>query len=635
MKMKRLLTLFVLLSLVSSSNAVARSPQSQESLAGGTDAARKELEKKALGLLEDALAEAQGLKLVENRVRAQTIAAGLLWPRDEQAARAAFKTAADGVAALNAGLDPEDQQFFNTAQAVAQMRSELLQTVARHDPVLALDFLRATRLPHPEAFQGQGNWLLNQEQMLEASLAGQVAAQDPRQAFNVAEESLSRGVTTGLLGVLRQLNAKDPASASKLVADIVQKLRSEDLRENGESSGVALQLLTMTRPAEASPSTPQTQALPVNGPSVVFGDGPGAFVSNGGARSSNSLSIEQQTRADLIEKIITAAMSVQPNRGGTYPLYNALKALMPELEKSAPARVAALRQRAATIESGFNPQGDVWKPYQELMQKGTVEAMLEAAPKAPAEVRDNLYMNAAWKAFNDGGDPERARQIVDNISNPQQRAQARKNIDQQLQWRAAQQGNFAEARQMASRLPTVEEKVTALVQIAGAASSKGDKQTALQVLAEARGLLDGQAHGYAQFTAWLQIASAYAPLDADASFALVESAIGQLNELVDAAAVVNGFGQEPFKDGELKLQGSYPWSDLIGQCAGTLAALAPSDFERASADAKRFQRADARALAELLLAQSLLNTLTPPQKRLYRRIQSGVVIDGSIAIDGN
>lgn len=627
MKMKRLLTLLVLLSLVSSSNAVARSPQSQGSPSSGADAARTELEKKALSLLEDALTEAQGLKLVENRVRAQSIAAGLLWSRDEQAARVAFKTAADGIAALNAGLDPEDQQFFNAAQAVAQMRNELLQTVVQRDPKLALDFLRATRQPHPEVFQGQGNWLFSQEQMLEANLAGQIAAQDPRQALSMAEETLSGGVTTGLLGVLGQLNAKDPASASKLAADIVQKLRSEDLSENGEASGVALQLLNMTRPPESS-STPK--ALPVNGPTVIVSDLPiqGRFL-------HGNLSIDQQTRADLIEKIIKAAMSVQPNRGGTYNLFNALKALMPELEKSAPARGAALRQRAAALERSFNSQGDVWKPYQELLQKGTVEAILEAAPKAPAEVRDNLYMNAAWKAFNDGSDPERARQIVDNISNPQQRAQARKSIEQQLQQRATQQGNFAEARQMAMRLPTVEEKVTALVQIAGVMASKGDKPSALQVLAEARGLLDGQAHGYAQFSAWLQFANAYAPLDAEASFALVESAIAQLNELVDAAAVVNGFGQESFKDGELKSGGGYPWSDLIGQCAGTLAALAPSDFERASADAKRFQRADARVLAELLLAQNLLNTLTPPRKRLYRRMQSGNLMDGDVVIDGN
>jgi hypothetical protein len=622
--MKRLLTLLALLSLVSPRPAPAQSPQVDP--AGGADAARKELEKNALGLLEDALAEAEGLKLVENRVRAQTVAAGLLWPRDEQAARAAFKAAADGVAALAGGLDPEDQQFYSAAQAVAQMRGELLQAVAQRDPKLALDFLRATRQPHPEAFRGQGNWLLNQEQMLEANLAGQIAAEDPRQALSVAEETLARGVTTGLLGALSQLNAKDPASASKLAADIVRKLRTEDLRENGEASGVAFQILTMTRPAD--PSTPSNQqAL------VAFGNGPvyggSVLACSNCAAPGRGISIEPQARADLVEKVIAAATGAQPNRGGSYNLFQALQALVPELEKSAPARAAALRQRASALERGFNPQGEVWKAYQELMQKGTVEAILEAAPKAPAEVREQLYNQAVWKAFNDGGDPERARQIIETLPNPQQRAQLRRGIDQQMQWRAAQQGNYAEALQLASRLPMVEERVSALVQIAGAASSRGDKQGALQVLAAARGLFEGQPRGQGQFSAWLQVAGAYAPLDAEASFTMAESAVAQLNELMDAAAVVNGFGQDSFKDGELKLQGGYPWSDLIGQCAGTLAALAPSDFERASADAKAFRRADARALAELTLAQNLLNRLTPrtAPRRFYRGRGSSVIID--------
>src|SRR5205085_4055038 len=477
------------------------------------------LEQKALALLEDALREAEGLKLVENRIRAETVAAGLLWPRDEEAARAAFKAAADAVAALNSGLDPEDQQFYNAAQAVSQMRNELLQAAAQRDPKLALDFLRATRQPHPEAFQPQNNWLLNQEQMMEASLAGQLAAQDPRQALSLAEETLGRGVTTGLLGAVGQLNAKDPAAASKLVGEIIQKLRAEDLGENGEASGVAFQLLAMTRPAEPSPATPQAGS----GQAVMVGDGPVAYVYTNGVRSPNGLSVDAQARADLIEKIIAAAVRAQPGRGGSYNLFQALQTLVPELEKSAPARAAALRQKASALERGFNPQGDVWKAYQELMQKGTVEAILEAAPKAPAEMRDQLYNQAVWKSFNEGNDPERARQIIENITNPQQRAQLRKSIEQQLQWRAAQEGNYAESLQFVSRLSTAEEKVQSLVQIAGTASSTGDKQTARQVRAQARGLLDGQPHGFAQFSAGLQLANAYAPLDAEASFTIVES----------------------------------------------------------------------------------------------------------------
>src|ERR1044072_829751 len=103
MKIRRSLVLLVILSLLSTSNARARTPQ--EKTAGDAESTREELEEKAVALREDALAEAQGLKLAENRVRAETVAAGLLWPRDEQAARTAFKAAADAIAALLAASD--------------------------------------------------------------------------------------------------------------------------------------------------------------------------------------------------------------------------------------------------------------------------------------------------------------------------------------------------------------------------------------------------------------------------------------------------------------------------------------------------------------------------------------------------
>src|SRR3954463_1182067 len=74
---------------------------------------RAELEKKAVALLREAVADAQGLKLVENRVRPQTAAASLLWARDEQAARALFKSAAEAIGSYGASLDPEDPQFNN------------------------------------------------------------------------------------------------------------------------------------------------------------------------------------------------------------------------------------------------------------------------------------------------------------------------------------------------------------------------------------------------------------------------------------------------------------------------------------------------------------------------------------------
>ena len=599
--------LLALLALLLNPYRPSTKAQSSPAKAGAAEAARLELERKALGLLEEALAEAQGLKLLENRVRAQATAARLLWPRDAQAARAAFKAAADSLAAFNAVVDPEDPQFYQTAQMAMHLRGELVQAAGQFDAKLALEFLRTTRPAYAAALTAAGYNQAAQEQTLEMSLAGQVAAQDPRRALELAEESLGRAVTTGLMGVLGRLREKDPAAASKLAGEIVRKLRAEDLALNYEASAVAQQLLSLTTPVQ------NPMANSAGRGQLVVIDGGGRAPAPGGTAAL----LDQETRRELVELVLAATANITPNQGGGYNLFHALQTLIPELERYAPARAAALRRRAETLERGFNPQASAMRPYQEILRSGNVEALLEAAPKAPSELRDQLYTQAAWKAFNEGGDAERARQIIENVSNPQQRAQMRRNMEQQAQWRAAQQGNFAEARQMAARLPG-EERVQTLLQLAGQASAAGDAQAARQMLEEARGLVEGQTRGQQQFSYRLQVAGAYAPLDAGASFELVEAAVARLDELLEAAAAVDGFGHDSFREGELRPQGGYVWVELIGQCAQTLALLAPNDFERASAAARKFRRAEARTAAQLALAQALLNTLAPAQSSPFK-----------------
>src|SRR5215207_5894825 len=100
-RMKKRLSLVLLPALLVGSLSPARAQTSEGPPSGKGDAeraeARAELERKALGLLGEALAAAQELKLAENRVRAQVTAARLLWPRDAAAGREAFKAAADGI----------------------------------------------------------------------------------------------------------------------------------------------------------------------------------------------------------------------------------------------------------------------------------------------------------------------------------------------------------------------------------------------------------------------------------------------------------------------------------------------------------------------------------------------------------
>lgn len=566
-----------------------------------TEAARAELERKALALLDEALAEAAGLKLGENRVRAQLTVARLLWPRDPAAAREAFDAAAAGVAELNARVDPEDQQFYGAAQVVMQLRGELAQLAGQHDPQAALDFLRASRPAYAEALAAAGYG--QHEQTVELNLAAQVAAREPGRALEMAEESLSRGVTTGLTNVVGNLRSKDPAAAARLAAALVRRLRADELPHNYEASAAAQNLLHMSRPGESRPAHVQEGRIAVVGAPGQAGAVP---------------LLDEQTRRELVNKVLAALPSVTSTQSGAYNLYQALQAILPEAERYAPGRAAALRRRADELEGALNPQARMMRPYEEVMSAGTVEALLDAAAKAPPEARDALYTQAAWKAFNEGQDAGRARQILDNVSNPQQRAQVRRSMEQQAQARAAEQGDFAGARQAIARMSSADDRVAALLQLANHASAAGDAQAARQTLEEARAVVEGQTRGQQQFGYRLQIAHAYARVDAGAAFEAVEAAVARLDVMLDAAAEVDGFGYDSFKDGELKPQGGFYWHDLIQRCAQTLAALAPSDFERAAAAAKKFRRPEARTTAQLTLVANILGAPRRGRRNIHR-----------------
>src|SRR5437868_6576298 len=213
------------LALLVFSNAAAQLPQlnqesklpqlSQESKEE-KEKAQKELEKKALSLLDDTLQSAQALKLAENRAVIRAQAADLLWKRDEKRARTLFRDAVLDLAAATGDQDAakRDRSYW----VLMQLRPQLLQMIAARDPQLALDLLRESR-PAAGDDAGAGSGMGDQELRMEQSIAAQAADSDPKAALKMVEESLGKGVTFGVMGVLDRLRQKDSEAATRLAGE--------------------------------------------------------------------------------------------------------------------------------------------------------------------------------------------------------------------------------------------------------------------------------------------------------------------------------------------------------------------------------------------------------------------------------
>lgn len=554
-------------------------------------AAQKALEAKALALLDEIITQSLSLKLPENRIRVQAEAAELLWPRDEKRARALFVEAMTSLSALINSFDPADPRYYQLIQAPTQLRHQMMYIASQRDPKLALDFLRATRLP---VRQQGGPGQVDSEAQLELSLGSMIATKDPKIALQIAEESLTKGLSNQATQILENLINldQDRDAATKLMGSIVKKLRTENILTNHEAASVLNHLLNLGLRQQQAAREQASNKSPSNRLPAI------------------PAIIDESTLRQLLEMVSAAAQKGALNQQEQNGLRNLLamtQHILPQLEKYAPTTVTALRGRAAELDKSQDERNRISSDFQKLAQHGTVDAMLEVASKAPPEIQNNLYQQMAWKVFNDGG-AERARQIInDNVSDPGQRAWMLAELDRQAFWRAANEGKLEEARQSLTRLRSMEERVGMTIQLATTAAGKGDKKLALQLLDEARSVLGQRAENQSQIQAQFQLAGAYAGLDPARGFALLEPISGQLNEIIAASAVLDGFQQGGgFREGEMLMYGGSFANNLVQQYATGLVSLARADFDHAKSVADQLEREEARLSVRFMVAQGVL-----------------------------
>ena len=154
---------------------------------------RQALERKTLGLVDEIVAAAWGLKLPYNRSFVLASAAELLWPRDEKRARNLYWEAFNNLGqpegpALDdsttrdaATKDPatkegtskrtasDQAQTLKRYYAMFGLRRDFFRRVAQRDPQLALEMLRATRLPTLAWLMAQTKRTLSPQRLVKAS----------------------------------------------------------------------------------------------------------------------------------------------------------------------------------------------------------------------------------------------------------------------------------------------------------------------------------------------------------------------------------------------------------------------------------------------------------------------------------
>jgi hypothetical protein len=525
-------------------------------------------EKKALDLLESVSDQIMSLRSSTNRLRAQCVAADLLWARNEKRARALFKGAIAILVNRIAELDYGDQESYHEIMIINYARHELVLRIAAHDPELAFTTLRQTRLQ--AGGDSRHNWYQQNEAALELNVANLMAAKDPARALELARETLTRGITPNLIPFLSQLHKKDPGLAESLYQDIVTRIKDNDLTRHPEAANNVWNLLTSFQPPQANEA---------------------AFRELLTAALADVMTIDRQTQMGI---------NLAQN------FYHQVEGIMPVVEKYAPSRAAELRNWAQEVERNLDPSVRIYQELNRLNQHGTVDDLLTFAAKQAPEYQNMLYQSAVWKALS-AGDSQRAKDIAGLMPDPIQRRQTLDQIDNQLANAAENANRAADARRLVEKAKTVQRKIEILIQMANNIAGRGDKKAALELLLEAKTILTATTTSAATILPRLRLAQAYLPLDANESFALLHPLIAKLNEVVTAAAVLDGLDARYLNEGEWEMPGANNVGNVVNAIDQTLAALGRTDFDRARTLVEQIERPEIRVLMEIDLAQAVLS----------------------------
>jgi hypothetical protein len=611
----------------------AQDQPTQQPTAEDAEKQKAEREKNAYRLLDQVIDEAQSLRLVENRVRIQINAADLLWDQNQGRARSLFATAAEGVAEL--GRTQSNTNNNRRVQMTAdvngfaiqgmpqnlrnyQLRQELILTVARHDAALAYQLLAATKPPAtttPTAADGRNPRLqMTSEESLEQTLLGRIAAIDPKLAAQNAEQMMDKGqFPLTITQVLSQLYKQDPDAAEKLANKTVQKIEASNLLTRNDTAALVQTMLRGgPRPAtDNADAKTQTTAnwLPVLGQSayvdLLSAVIDAALKSTPAAQNNQRVAPNQRGRgAGPQNNAPQPPTDAQIEQANARRLLAGLQPTLPYIDQYLPSKASLVRQKMTEMGLSNNAGMNFGQTMGSLGSEPTADALVQAAAIAPQQMQSRLYQQAAYKAL-DEGDTERARQIANDHLQNTVRDTVMQRIDFREMAKKADGARVEDIRQSVARLQTDNEKIDLLIQVAGDAQ-KDNPKLAVQLLEDARQIVNHRATGYEHFDQQLKVAHAFAGIDPARSFEVLDPGISQLNELLSAAAVLSGFELNMFRDGEMAIQGGNGLTATINRYGQELALLARSDLERSETLAGRFQFTEPRIMMRMSIVQGLL-----------------------------
>lgn len=586
--LKAATTLLLLFAIVST--GIAQNATEIPKTANPSDPAKdsEEFTKEKIAFLREAAAEVNTLRSPENRISFSAELASLMWNVDEKEARSMFLSVIGDFrtllgqydAHLNAvelakgssvnygsslffGDDSEAAKAQRKVRIAVMVRQQIAQSMADHDPQVALDFYydSLNAITNPERrkeFEGQDEYFV-------AKLLGEVASSNAAKAAEMAKKSLAKGVNYQHLELLKKVYAKDADKGAELGDEITKRFK--DQSSGADSSNYVL---------------------------AGFLDvGIDNYDEVKKAGNKKKTMFSEQNLRDLSETLAQWFLKADKEEGGEAMVY------VDDIERFAPSRAAQIRTkfgvRATATASGRSGSG-----------MGMANTMAPPPPTYTARGASNANASLTPTPADRALEEKRRadEQVMKDVAGLGSKKIPKEERDKIVE----------RARSIVSEMGSKDEKIMSLSILAAQVAKAGDKELANEIMRDAAGFVNPQPKNYKDYMLVWMLASGYAEADPEKAFPLLDDAIYRLNDTITGMVRVAEFIDvtgEIVDDGEVQV-GAFGGSMIrdmtrgLGMINGTLTSLAKADMEKTKALTNRFDRAEVRTLAKMLVLRALL-----------------------------
>lgn len=543
----------------------------------------EETEKQQIALLEQIAKDAEGLRLAENRALVAAKLGEGFWTRDEKRARLYFQESINELVAAQTQAEANKKQaslLYSLINGMAP-RQEILTMIVARDAELALESFYKSRpakitqiLLNPEEMKKPGSAQFVQNEIyFEQNLIARVGEQDPQRALKLIRESLAKGVSYEVFGLIEKIKTKDMELAVQLAGEVADKLIASDFDKANQDFSLAAAFVTQYG------KKPEADEKPVK--------------------------VDDKKLRDLVLRVAKTILKAEDEYA--YEIEN----LLPIIEKISPENIAALKQKLAKVQN--SPERREYTAYEKLMEsEPTSEKLLSEADKYSESFRSQMYYAAAEKSAQ-SGNLTQAQKIISTKMSSEETENYLTQIKYGLITKAVADGKFDEAALLINDMPAETSRFALLIQLATSIYQKNpaeNKKQTLAVLEQARALVPQPAETLEEMSNLMQLGITLAEIEPEQAFQMIEMMTQPINEYVEAAAVVSKYRNEgTLRQGEMVVN-AYGGINGFYNLNTILNALKNKDFKRTLNLVNGFQRMEAR----LSLLLQLIDATAPQNK---------------------